>query len=246
MDNNFRIYLRYSDASHRLGGTADLSQTIYKDITKEKIFRNFMKVFEGENITIMADNCKQETIDRFISLGLRVVPTALGDSGSFRTMIDLAIKDSNSDNDVVYFVEDDYIHCLDSKMLILEGVAFGGYATLYDSLDKYKNKSDGGYNPFIVDGGETSKVIVSRNSHWKYTSATTNTFATTVKNLKEDYDIIMHFCSDQFPHPMDFLMFDGLWKKNRLLVNSIPGRSAHTGMEMPPFVNWIKILEEVQ
>jgi hypothetical protein len=247
MNSKFSIYLRFSDASHKLGGTGDLSNTIYKDLTKEKIFNNFRNVFGVDNLTVMTDNCQPSTVEWFRSLGVKNIEiTALGDRESFKNMVNLAIKNSTDDSDIVYLVEDDYLHFPDSEKYLREGVAFGGYASLFDSMDKYKNSNEGGYNPFIADGGEITRVILSKSTHWKYTNAVCNTFGTTIKVLKEDYDTIIKYCSDPYPHPMDFLMFCDLWQnKHRLLVNCIPGRSGHVGLEMSPFVDWEGLVKEL-
>jgi hypothetical protein len=243
MTNKFTVYLRYSDASHKLGGTGDLSTTIYKDVTKEDIFRNFLRVFDKEEVWIMADNCRQSTIDHFKELGLKnIVVTSLGDSGSFKNMINLSIENSTSDDDIVYYTEDDYVHTLDAKKCLIEGLEISHYCTGYDSLDKYKNTAEGGYNPFIAFGGEVTRVILGKSIHYKWTNATTNTFAVQIKTLKEDYDTIMKYCTPEGNR--DFLRFCDLWQnKHRILVNTLPGKSAHMGLEMSPFVNFIELLE---
>jgi hypothetical protein len=70
------------------------------------------------------------------------------------------------------------------------------------------------------------------------------TFASKRKILKNDYELILAYNKDTDPHPMDFLMFIDLTQtKGRRMLASIPGRSAHIGLEMSPFVDWEGILK---
>jgi hypothetical protein len=246
--DKFSIYLRTSDAGNHLGGSADLSNTPLRIITKENIFTNFLEIFGTENLHIMADNVKPETVRRLEENGIKdIVVTGIGNNKSFINMIHLALNNATSDEDIVYIVEDDYLHMPDSEKYIREGVTVADYVSLYDSLDKYKDSDKGGYNPFIYGGGEDTKVIITDSIHWKYTNATTGTFATKIKTIKEDYDVIMKWCAPQFSHPMDFSMFRELiTQKKRKLINCIPGRSAHVGLEMPPFVDWLSLIKDIK
>ena len=69
-------------------------------------------------------------------------------------------------------------------------------------------------------------------------------FASKVKTLKEDYDTIIKYCPLNAPHPMDFLLCRELaTQKNRELISPIPGYSSHIGLNMSPFVPWVKLLK---
>ena len=82
-----------------------------KIINKENIFTNLLGVFGTENLHIMADNVKQETVQRFEENGVKdIVVTTIGNNKSFINMIHLALNNSSSDEDIIYIVEDDYLH----------------------------------------------------------------------------------------------------------------------------------------
>jgi len=138
--------------------------------------------------------------------------------------LDLAIE-KLKDDDIVYFIENDYIHKINSDIVLKEGIKLGAnYVTLYDHHDKYINATDGG-NPFIEDGGEITRVLLSKSCHWKFTNSTTGTFAATIKTLKEDYEIIKKYALNDYWN--DFGMFSELILNNRSLISPIPGYSTH-------------------
>jgi len=147
-----------------------------------------------------------------------------------------------TEGDIIYIAEDDYLHLPNPQKYLTEGLEVSDYATLYDSLDKYQV----GANPYVRDGGEDTKVIITESTHWKYTNATTGTFACKINTLQQDYDVFSKNCNQSVcPHPQDFKIFRELIEqRQRKLINSIPGRSAHIGREMSPFVNWRKIADE--
>jgi hypothetical protein len=244
MQDNFKIYYRISDKGNPLGRT-ELKGTGLEIITRRKCFDNLVSVFGLDNLHVTADNANLETIQFLKEKGVKEIEiTNLGNTMSFWHIVNLAIENSLSDSDICYFPEDDYLHMPDSEKYIREGLEISDYLSLYDSLDKYIDTNKGGNNYLISGGGEDTKVMITKSIHWKKTNATTNSFATRVKTLKEDYDIIKYFCPEGSAHPMDYLMFRFLIEqRNRILINCIPGKSAHVGLEMPPFVDWLSLVK---
>jgi glycosyltransferase involved in cell wall biosynthesis len=108
---------------------------------------------------------------------LKIIESNLGNSGSFVSALELAVK--LPPDDMVYFVEDDYIHKADAVKVLAEAIPFADYVTVYDHPDKY--------GPYY-DGGEVSKVFRTKSSHWRFTQSTTMTFAAQVKTLQEDLE----------------------------------------------------------
>ncbi len=97
--------------------------------------------------------------------------------------------------------------------LIAEGLSLADYVTLYDHPDKYSAE---------YAFGETSKVMKTKSSHWRYTVSTCMTFATTVRMLKRDEAIWRRHLTGSHPH--DHLIFSELEKK---LAVCLPGRACH-------------------
>jgi len=147
---------------------------------------------------------------------------------------------SEMDNeDIMYIAEDDYLHLPDGKKYIEEGLQKADYVSLYDHLDKYTNPS---YNPLVKDGSEETRVFITESIHWKYTNATTGSFAAKIKTIRQDQDVFLKFCHPRFKFPQDFSIFRELiTQRGRTLITPIPGKSSHIGLEMSPFIDWIKI-----
>lgn len=244
--NNLHIFLRESDKGNPLGRT-ELSGTYLKSVTRRKCFNNFLEVFGIENLHVVADNCNKDTIEFIKSKGICDIDvTNFGNVGSFMYCIDRATSELDID-DLVLFQEDDYLFTKDAKRLIFEGLKLGHYLSTYDSLDKYIDADKGGNNPLIYGGGEDCKVLMGETRHWKTSNATTGSFASTVKTLREDYSIISKHCQPQFFYPHDFNLFRELvGEKGRILVNPLPGASMHVGLEPSPYIDWEDIVKNLK
>jgi hypothetical protein len=214
--------------------------------TKETCLRNFLRVFQlsVDDLIIIADNVSDATWDLVNGLHAHTVRTDYGHgAGSWRHgAFDIALK-TFSDDEVVYFVEDDYLHLPGSPGLLREGTAVADYVSLYDNIDKYLNASDGGPNHFVEHGGEITRVIRTRSSHWKLTNSTTMTFATAVGMLREDRKVWDKYTRDRHPH--DYQSFLALAQKGRSLITPIPGYSTHCEPRWAtPGVDWEGVARE--
>jgi hypothetical protein len=244
--NNLHYYYRISDKGNPLGRT-ELKGTYLESVTRRKCFNNFIDAFGIENLHVIADNCNDNTIEFIKSKGIQDIErTNFGNAGSFLYLIDRSIRELD-DNEVCLSVEDDYLHTKDAKQYIFDGLEIGDYVSLYDSLDKYKDTDKGGYNPLIYEGGEDTKVLLGRSCHFKKTNSTTCSFATKVKTLKEDFEIIKKYSHPSFLHPYDFALFRELITlRGRILVCPLPGKSMHVGLEPSPYVNWEEIVRNLK
>lgn len=206
-------------------------------ISNENCFRNFCNVFSENvsNILVIADNVCDDTtkmISKYVKESqIHHVKIGHG-AGTFNIGFDLMLLEN--DSEVVYFVENDYVHRKGSEEVILEGLTLGAdYVTLYDHLDKYFD----GPNPYVYQGGEDTKVFLTKSCHWKLTNSTTMTFASTVKTLKEHQSIIKNFTKTS--HPYDFDMWIALRNIGATLVSPIPGYSTHGDLPtIAPLINW--------
>lgn len=205
-------------------------KTLIDGVTKKDCFSNFIKVFGTTDLTVVADNTHQDTVDFIRAFTSDIKITSLGNSKSFMYALDLAIS-NNQGSETVYLVEDDYLHLANAEKIILEGIQKADYVSLYDHPDKYMSP---GPNPFIQDGGEVTKVILTQSTHWKYTNSTTMTFAAQVHTLKEDYEILKRHCATE--RPLDFQMFCELGRRNKKIITPVPGRSTHCDHFPSPFI----------
>ena len=234
-----KVYYRISD-KNRKGKAPDY-------FSNKNCLDNFLNNFNPEEITIIADNVKDETYDWLLTYNKSIKRISLGNVGSLKFTFDLSIK--NNDEDIVYFVENDYLHTKDSKQLLEEAFEMGAsYVSLYDHPDKYTAHYNINYDRYVDmlsrDVGYetlTSKIYYGKTSYWRTTPSTCMTFATKVKTFKEDYDIINKMFYDQennlLKNVHDHGMFLEFWKKGRVLISPIPGAATHGDM-LSPHVIW--------
>ena len=144
------------------------------------------------------------------------------------------------DDEIVYFVENDYLHKDEAPKILEEGFSLGAnFVSLYDHPDKYLDPSKGG-NPHCEGGGEETRVYLTDSCHWKITNSTTMTFASKVSTLKEIEPILRKWTNETHPH--DFNMFLELRDKGKLLITPIPGYSTHGETAwLSPLTDWSKI-----
>lgn len=211
--------------------------------------------FGSEYITVIADNCEKSTVEELKKLGVRIIETSLGNSQSFRYMVELIIQERN-DDDIVYMLENDYLHKPGSKAALLEGIEIADYVTLYDHPDYYivnhLNRKDGN-NPLMWRKPVNSRIYISENYHWRQIYSTTMTFASKVGTLKKDAKRFNKWLNGRIP--LDFAMWLeltndsirnvfctiifrrlkgfcggvlGLFGPRRLLVSVLPSMSTHT------------------
>lgn len=226
-----KIFYRISDGSY--------NKERFQNATKRGCLENFLKYFPKDEIIIYADNVTDATYEWLLTYNVEVRRTYGGSSAAgFRIVFDDALK--LPDDEVVYFVEDDYLHLPTARTVLLEGIQRAHYVTLYDHPDKYMSPNYGG-NPYVEEGGgEITMVFLTKNSHWKLTNSTTMTFASTVNTLKKDEDIWRRFTTGTHPH--DFHCFLELRDKGRTLASPIPSLSTHgEPMWAAPLINWTSV-----
>jgi len=225
-----KIIYRISDAGY--------SKVKPDYISNENCLKNFVSVFGNQNLHIIADNCSEDTLKMITKYvhpnSIETVSVGHG-AGTFNLALDMAL--GFDDETIVYFVENDYLHKPGSDKVLIEGLQVGyNYVALYDHPDKYMN----GANPFVEDGGEVTRIMLSESCHWKITNSTTMTFAAQVKTLREDESILREYTKGSYPR--DFEMFLALREKQHGLITPIPGYSTHGETAwLSPLTDWSAI-----
>lgn len=227
-----KIIYRISDAGY--------SKVKPEYVSNENCLKNFCNIFFDyiHDINIIADNCSEETlkmIQKYID-PINIHKTSEGSGAqTFNIALDKALK--YDDEEIVYFVENDYLHRPSSDRILKEGIELGAsFVTLYDHPDKYLDPSKGG-NKYCQGGAEDTRVYLTQSSHWKITNSTTMTFAAKIKTLREVEPILRKHTTGTYPR--DFDMFLELRDKNHILISSIPGYSTHGETAwLTPLINW--------
>lgn len=245
---NIQIVYRLSDNSY--------PQKRFQYASKIYCLMNFLKFFPASQVHLLIDktNLKKDTIEELYNIHNRVSFAKLtifgmgwdakrnqyepcgSSAASWRMASNYAI-DTFLDTDYVYFVEDDYLHREGSYHILQEGLEISHYVSLYDHFDKYVPMEKGGNHAVQSDGGEITKVYVTKSSHWKLTNSTTMTFATSMKNFKNDFVTWEKYTHGN--HPNDYGCFLDLQNQGKSLITPLPGYSTHC-MEQwaSPIVDW--------
>ena len=194
-------------------------------ITNENCLKNFCNIFFDYiyDIHIIADNVSENTynmIKKYIDpINIEKVSVGHG-AGTFNLALDKALKWNN--DEIVYFIENDYIHLPDSPQILEEGFKLGApYMTLYLHPDKFISPQYGGNPEVDSDGSYTTRIYRGETQLFGMFNSTTMTFAAKVKTLKEDEAILRKHTSGT--HPNDFHAFIELSHKGKSLITPIPG-----------------------
>lgn len=230
-----KIIYRISDAGY--------SKVKPDYINNENCLKNALKVFPwGEHEwSIIADNISEETndmIQKYIPRSYIYYVSVGHGAGTFNIALDEALQ--SPDDEIIYFIENDYLHKPESYKIIEEGFGLeAAFVSLYDHPDKYIGPEHGG-NPYCGGGAEDTRVYLTDSCHWKITNSTTMTFASKVSTLKRVEPILRQWTNGT--HPNDFQMFLELREHNELLITPIPGYSTHGETAwLTPLIDWSKI-----
>ena len=228
--------------------------------SKENCLKNFVREFGRKNLIVICDNVTDDTFNmvKKYTEEENVYRTENGNTGSFLVSWNLAYRliDQYGEDNIFYFVEDDYIHRRGSKNILLE--AFNdlnaSYVSLYDHPDKYMNTKDKrfvwGHGKVDIDDKGVRKpsiiyntpspcnLYISKSTHWRTVSSTTMTWATTGKNIIDDYSDMNKLHTGK-RLPMGGDTFRMLKDKEKELISCLPGYAAHAEERwLPYFVNW--------
>ena len=210
-------------------------------INNESCLQNATEVFKDADWYLIADNVSDQTntmMQKYVPLNCTEYQSVGHGAGTFNLALDKAL--TYNDDDIVYFIENDYIHKPESAKIIKEGFELGAsFVALYDHPDKYLDPGKGG-NPYCVGGAEDTRVYLTDSCHWKITNSTTMTFAAKVSTLKRIEPILRKHTSGT--HPDDFQMFLELRQKGELLITPIPGYATHGETAwLSPLTDWSKV-----
>jgi hypothetical protein len=203
---------------------------------KEKVFENFKSTLNSDttNYSIVYDEYYGKIKDTFLSTETNAhIINEGGEAKSFLKTLQYIQTQNHSPEDIIYFLEDDYVHRPNWDKILLEAFTLPvSYVTLYDHNDKYGEY----YSEF------RTKVFHTESSHWMATPSTTNTFATKYSTLLEDIKIHTKYSTGVEPSA-DHYKFLELSQNGRVLISSLPGYSTHCQEHLlSPCIDWEKYL----
>ncbi len=211
----------------------------------EKCFKNLLDTIHQDplghrvSITVMYDGPPEDLQDDFIAPylanpenGIRLQYLKAGsDINSFLITLAYAHRAEFAPNDIVYFLENDYVHQHGWVSKVLELYASGqtfDIVSLYDHKDKY-------FLPMYAQ--LTARLLLSPTHHWRTTPSSCATFLLEKSAFDRDYDAFS--CGQN-----DFFFFSELTgRRGRVMLSPIPGLSTHS-MEgyLSPNVDWAQLV----
>jgi hypothetical protein len=225
----FVRYCHFSDVSSHKKRPSQFS--------RQSCYQNLLKTIEEVakvNVTFFLDTYFPMKERHFILDQDRfpVIQMKQGtEAGSFCFMLDYVLSQKLSADTIVYFLEDDYVHRFGWVDVLREGISISGidYVTLYDHKDKYF---------FSQYQGLQTELFLTKNSHWRLTPSTTNTYAMKFATLKRDKELHYTF-SRREKISRDHDKFCALSSQGSKLVSAIPGWSTHMEPEyLSPCIDW--------
>jgi len=201
---------------------------------KIKVFENFKNTIDTSlaNYTIVYDEFYGSIDKTFLGLEKNVEVINCGsECDSFLGTLEII--------QIIYFLEDDYLHKPNWCDMILEGFTLNpSYLTLYDF-------------DFFIEKGYLSEIFATKNSHWRAVPATTNTFACKYKTLIEDLEIHKKYSSDDAIKEKDGFHFsrdyEKFWeladKQKKYIISPMPGWSTHCdNNHLSPIIDWQEVI----
>lgn len=191
------------------------------------------------DLTVMFDGTDASFNDDFLSkfmkkhgdrlpIDMKIIQFSGGtDAKSFHHTIDYILSQHYSDDDWIYFLENDYLHLPNWINKFSDLLKFGKnleYVSLYDHYDKY----------FYEQYGDLeSKLFFCGSHHWRSTPSTCASFLVNSKVLNEDAQLIKSSGGDH-----EF--FTALAEKHsRGILSPIPGLSTHCMQDfLSPGIDW--------
>ena len=199
----------------------------------EKCFTNLLNTIEGKKVdlhVIMDGRPETNFVNKYKDKVKSFHQIEAGkDQISFFKTWEIAKNTKIDDNDLVYFLENDYIHTEDWVDKVEELFSLYNlphYVSLYDNKDKYLLPM---YDDLV------SKIFITENHHWRTTASACGSFIVNKELFDLDYDINTNVAGD---HNKFMLLNE---QRGRMVITPIPGLSTHCveGL-MSPTINWEK------
>tara|TARA_B100000686_G_scaffold198006_1_gene204826 strand:- start:17 stop:721 length:705 start_codon:yes stop_codon:yes gene_type:complete len=210
-----------------------------KGFSKETCFKNLKGTIDKNisNITFLMDG---ETEKHFLKneKEFEIVNIEGGSQAkSWASALKYVNNKNFSDDQIIYFIEDDYLHLKNWNNIMLEGFELkADYVSLYDHLDKYK---------LPIYEKLQSKILLGKSCHWRTVPSTTLSFAVKFKTFKKHYEIYKKFNFIETESTKDHEMFIELWKSGSNLISSIPSYASHMDLHwLAPTINWEEIIKK--
>lgn len=235
---SLHIYGRYCNFSN-ISATKERPEWFSRENCFESLYREYKTWPYQTTFTALFDGDIGK--DHFLNKKNVKIEKLNSGSGakSFMDTVDFILKQPHKDDDIIYLVEDDYLHISGWRNILLSAFILPLpmlYVTLYDHPDKYDE---------TMYSGLSANVFIGSQCHWRTTPSTTDTFACKFSTLKKHRDLYVPY--SKLPYSLDHQRSLNLWSKGACFISSIPGYSTHVDkVLMSPLIDWEEITQEYE
>ena len=197
-------------------------------------------LFEKKNVRFNLINLNVEKFSKKIQKTNEKKETVTLNQISNMANIHQSLLESVKAEDLIYFVEDDYLHskdCLEEMIFSYERISTQLGSELFLCPTDY---------PYLYSKIENTNIILGNRYHWRKIEETLCTFLSSKKMIKKYIENIKKMC--EFEHyPFEKPLHE-IYKKE-LCISPIPSLAVHfTNINsifgLSPNVNWKKIWDE--
>ena len=191
--------------------------------------------FENEIIKLDLDFYEKQ-INKINEEGKEVTKNQISNMSNIHQSFDIA----KNCEDLVYFVEDDYLHKLDS----IEEMIFT-YEKISTQLNQELILCPSDY-PYLYSNIQKSNIFLGNKYHWRSVEESLCTFLTSSKLLNKHWDEFTSACKTEY-YPFE-KPFHNIYKKE-LCISPMPSLATHfTNINsvygLSPFVDYKKLWDE--
>ena len=242
-----QVFFRHVHIKHN-GRSRDPGKLRPRWFSHEQCFENLVSTLERSplakqvSLTIIYDGTQAEFDSDFIApYTKRALPFELtvklvqagSNIKSWLELLDVVASDRVADDDVVFFVENDYLHVegwLEKVADLYRSETQFDYVTLYDHTDFYDLEDKPSFPAYR---GIRSRLFVTRSHHWREAPSTCGTFLVQKRVFMQDLEVWSSRLSD-------FYVFTYLrLLKRRVLLSPVPSLSTHCmAGYLAPLVDW--------
>ena len=193
------------------------------------------QVFKSEIINLDINFYKKK-IKKINQQGKKVTDNQISNMSNINQSLNIG----KNCNDLVYFVEDDYIHKKDAmEEMILS------YERISSQIGRELIMCPADY-PYLYNKIEDSKIILGNNCHWRSVEETLCTFLTSKKLINKYFKKFVSAC--EFEHYPFEKPFHDIYKKE-LCISPMPALAVHfTNINsiygLSPLIDYEKLWKE--
>ena len=183
-----------------------------------KVIRKFKmllkKQFFKSEILNLDINFYKKKIKKINQQGNKVTNNQISNMSNINQSLNLG----KNCEDLVYFVEDDYLHKIDA----IEEMIFS-YERISTQLNKELIMCPADY-PYLYSKLENSKILLGQNKHWRIVNESLCTFLTSKKIINKHFKKFVSAC--EYEHYPFEKPFHDIYKKE-LCISPMPALAVH-------------------